>query len=66
MRQGAIKIAPSILAAKIDEETAPLAVVAGANVLVAGTSVFGDPQGVGVAMKRLHATAVQCRNETKE
>ena len=31
----------------IDEETAPLAVAAGANVLVAGTSVFGDGPGSG-------------------
>jgi ribulose-phosphate 3-epimerase len=37
----------------IDPETAPLAVAAGANVLVAGTSIFGDSQGVAVAMKRL-------------
>jgi ribulose-phosphate 3-epimerase len=34
-------------------ETAPLAVAAGANVLVAGTSIFGDSQGVAAAMKRL-------------
>ena len=33
----------------IDPETAPLAVSAGANVLVAGTSVFGDSQGVAAA-----------------
>jgi ribulose-phosphate 3-epimerase len=37
----------------IDPETAPLAVAAGANVLVAGTSIFGDSQGVAAAMKRL-------------
>jgi hypothetical protein len=28
-------------------------------VLVAGTSVFGDPAGVDAAMKRLHAAAVR-------
>jgi len=41
----------------IDEETAPLAVTAGANVLVAGTSVFAEEQGVAVAMKRLRTDA---------
>jgi ribulose-phosphate 3-epimerase len=37
----------------IDAETAPLVVAAGANVLVAGTSIFGDREGVAAAMKRL-------------
>lgn len=37
----------------IDPETAPLAVAAGANVLVAGSAVFGDAQGVAAAMERL-------------
>ena len=41
----------------IDAETAPLTVAAGANVLVAGTSVFGDSQGVAAAMKRLQTAA---------
>jgi ribulose-phosphate 3-epimerase len=41
----------------IDETTAPQVVEAGANVLVAGTSVFGDREGVTAAMKRLQ-TAV--------
>ncbi len=41
----------------IDAETAPLTVAAGANVLVAGTSIFGDSQGVAAAMKRLQAAA---------
>jgi ribulose-phosphate 3-epimerase len=41
----------------IDGETAPLAVAAGANVLVAGTSVFGEGQGVAAAMKRLQTAA---------
>ena len=41
----------------IDAETAPLTISAGANVLVAGTSIFGDSQGVAAAMKRLQAAA---------
>ena len=37
----------------IDPETARLGVAAGANVLVAGTAVFGDTQGVTAAMNKL-------------
>jgi len=37
----------------IDADTAPLGVAAGANVLVAGTAVFGDRQGVAAAMNKL-------------
>src|ERR1700722_3080734 len=37
----------------IDETTAPLAVAAGANVVVAGTSVFGTNSGVAAAMQSL-------------
>ena len=37
----------------IDAETAPFGVAAGADVLVAGSSVFGDPKGVDAAMKGL-------------
>ena len=37
----------------IDPVTARLGVAAGACVLVAGTSVFGDPGGVDAAMKKL-------------
>jgi ribulose-phosphate 3-epimerase len=37
----------------IDAETAPFGVAAGANVLVAGTAVFGDRQGVTAAMNKL-------------
>jgi ribulose-phosphate 3-epimerase len=37
----------------IDVETARLAVTAGANVLVAGTSVFADPAGIAAAIGRL-------------
>ena len=37
----------------VDETTARLAIEAGANVLVAGSSVFGSKEGVAAAMKRL-------------
>jgi ribulose-phosphate 3-epimerase len=37
----------------IDEATAPLVCEAGANVLVAGTSIFGEGKGVGAAMDAL-------------
>jgi ribulose-phosphate 3-epimerase len=37
----------------IDSETAAFGVEAGANVLVAGTAVFDDTQGVAAAMNRL-------------
>ncbi len=43
----------------IDADTAPLAVAAGANVLVAGTAIFGDSEGVAAAMKRLRAAVSQ-------
>jgi len=43
----------------IDAKTAPLVVDAGANVLVAGSAIFGDNEGVAVAMKRLRAAANQ-------
>jgi ribulose-phosphate 3-epimerase len=39
----------------VDEETAPLANAAGANVLVAGSSIFGNSAGVVTAMNRLRA-----------
>jgi len=39
----------------IDAETAPLAVATGANVLVAGTGIFGESEGVAAAMDRLRA-----------
>lgn len=37
------------------EATAPLVVAAGANVLVAGSSIFGANEGVGAAMETLRA-----------
>jgi ribulose-phosphate 3-epimerase len=43
----------------IDAETAPLTVAAGANVLVAGTAVFGADEGVVAAMSRLRASIKQ-------
>jgi ribulose-phosphate 3-epimerase len=39
----------------IDATTAPLVVRAGATVLVAGSAIFGEPEGVTTAMRRLHA-----------
>ena len=41
----------------VDVATAPLAVAAGANVLVAGSAIFNDREGVTDAMKRLRAAA---------
>jgi ribulose-phosphate 3-epimerase len=46
----------------IDAETAPLAVAAGANVLVAGTAIFGESEGVTAAMTRLRAAITHVRN----
>lgn len=43
----------------IDAETGPMTVAAGANVLVAGSSIFGEEIGVCAAMHRLH-NAVNC------
>ena len=43
----------------IDEATAPLAVLAGANVLVAGTSVFGANKSVADAMEGLRDAILQ-------
>ena len=47
----------------IDATTAPLTVDAGANVLVAGSAIFGASEGVTAAMKRLEAGANQKRTE---
>ncbi|MGD0922148.1 MAG: ribulose-phosphate 3-epimerase, partial [Terriglobia bacterium] len=41
----------------INEETAPLVVEAGADVLVAGSAVFGPREGVAVAIQKLLASA---------
>jgi ribulose-phosphate 3-epimerase len=48
----------------IDAETAPLAVAAGANVLVAGTAIFGESEGVAAAMNRLRASIKQLEKVT--
>jgi ribulose-phosphate 3-epimerase len=45
----------------IDAETAREAVDAGANVLVAGSSVFGDSQGVAAGVKSLRASVYLVR-----
>lgn len=37
----------------IDANTAPLAVEAGANVLVAGSSIFGDKEGIAVGAQKI-------------
>jgi ribulose-phosphate 3-epimerase len=41
----------------IDATTAPLVIDAGANVLVAGSAIFGEGEGVIAAMNRLRAGA---------
>src|SRR5215468_10262681 len=43
----------------IDATTAPLGVAVGANVLVAGTSIFGDVKGVAAGMERLRTAIKQ-------
>jgi ribulose-phosphate 3-epimerase len=43
----------------IDERTTPLVVEAGARVLVAGSAVFGHPEGVAAGMDRLRAGAAR-------
>jgi len=47
----------------IDAETAPLAVTMGANILVAGTAVFGENEGVAAAVERLRAAIAQLLKE---
>ena len=49
----------------IDATTAPLVVRAGATVLVAGSAIFGEPEGVTTAMTRLHAAANISENDTE-
>ena len=45
----------------IDATTVPLVVDAGANVLVAGSAIFGENDGVAAAMKRLGAAVEKVR-----
>jgi ribulose-phosphate 3-epimerase len=47
----------------IDAETAPLAVTMGANVLVAGTAIFGENGRVAAAMEQLRAVIPQLWKE---
>jgi ribulose-phosphate 3-epimerase len=47
----------------IDAKTVPLVVDAGANVLVAGSAIFGDSEGVATAMERLRAAAGKARSD---
>jgi ribulose-phosphate 3-epimerase len=49
----------------IDATTAPLVVRAGATVLVAGSAIFGDLDGVAAAMKRLATALHDIGCETK-
>jgi len=49
----------------IDVATAPLVVRAGATVLVAGSAIFGDPNGVVTAMQRLR-TALSHVEDVRE
>jgi len=49
----------------IDAATAPLVARAGATVLVAGSAVFGDRDGVAVAMSRLRTAADGPERNTK-
>jgi pentose-5-phosphate-3-epimerase len=49
----------------IDMTTAPLVVRAGASVLVAGSAIFGDRDGVAVAMSRLWAALDDTERETE-
>ena len=46
----------------IDATTAPLVVEAGANVLVAGSAIFNNPEGVAAAMKRLAASGKEAES----
>jgi ribulose-phosphate 3-epimerase len=47
----------------IDAETAPWTAAAGANVLVAGTAIFGESEEVAGAMDRLRASCKRSRKE---
>ena len=50
----------------IDAESAALAVAAGANVLVAGTAIFDESEGVAGAIKRLQAVSYQLWKEPQQ
>jgi len=48
----------------IDAETAPLAVAAGADVLVAGTAIFDNGESISAAMQRLRSAIAPQRRMT--
>jgi ribulose-phosphate 3-epimerase len=48
----------------IDPTTAPLAVEAGANVLVAGSAIFGAKDGIAAATQRLRAAVEKVKSGT--
>ncbi len=50
----------------INHETAPIAVNAGAQVLVAGTAIFGARTGVGEAIKELRESATKSQHPIAE
>ena len=50
----------------IDAGTAPLAVAAGANVLVAGTAIFSEGEEVAAAMNRLRASVKRLANKPQK
>jgi ribulose-phosphate 3-epimerase len=50
----------------INAETAPLAVAAGANVLVAGTAIFGEGQEVAAAMDRMRMSLKQLGTQSRQ
>jgi len=47
----------------IDADTAPLAVAEGADVLVAGTAIFGERESIGAAVHRLRASLEQLEKQ---
>jgi ribulose-phosphate 3-epimerase len=49
----------------IDATTAPLVVEQGANVLVAGSAIFGDAAGIGPAIGRLRASVAAVGGERR-
>jgi pentose-5-phosphate-3-epimerase len=59
MDKNEVRLAPSILAADFAQLGAQ---VAEANVLVAGSAIFDDREGVAAAMKRLSSAMSQVGN----
>ena len=49
----------------IDATTAPLVVRVGASVLVAGSAIFGDREGVAAAMNRLRRVLDDTKRDTE-